>query len=141
VFQDVIADALASGNRIRFRAAGTSMLPTIRDGDLITIAPVAPNEIVAGDVLLCRHGDRLFAHRLVAVTRQGPERMLELRGDCNTDADAIVSERAIVAKVIDVSRNGRVIPLAGWRARVRHRLRTASARVTHTMARVLPPSR
>ena len=65
LFGAVIAEALTTGTVVRFSAEGTSMYPTIRDGEVITIAAVAPDEVVRGDVLLCRHDKRVLAHRVV----------------------------------------------------------------------------
>ena len=66
---------------VRFRAEGLSMYPAIRHGELITVGPVAADQVVRGDVLLCRHSTRVLAHRVVAMTGYGSERVLQLRGD------------------------------------------------------------
>ena len=90
IFNAVIDDALANGTSVRFRAEGSSMYPTIRDGESITVAAVSTNDIVRGDVLLSRHGTRLLAHRVVGVTTRGRERLFELRGDGKAACDAPV---------------------------------------------------
>ena len=79
VFGAVIEQALTTGLVVRFSAEGTSMHPTIRHGDVITISPVSAHDVVRGDVLLCRHNKRMLAHRLVAVTSHGAERFFHLR--------------------------------------------------------------
>ena len=81
LFGAVIEKALTAGTTVRFRAEGTSMYPTIRDGEAITIAAVSTNDVVRGDVLLCRHEKRMVAHRVVSVGRRGTDRFFELRGD------------------------------------------------------------
>jgi signal peptidase I len=128
IFSAVIGHALASGTPVQFRAEGDSMYPTIRDGEAITVAPVSPASIVRGDVVLFRHGRRLLAHRVVGVTMSGNERIFELRGDAKGAGDGSISANAIVGKVIEVRRKGRVIPLCGARARVRRRVRSALSR-------------
>ena len=40
LFRALIEEALTAGTVVRFRAEGTSMHPTIRNGEAITIAPV-----------------------------------------------------------------------------------------------------
>src|SRR6267142_5626900 len=92
----VIDEALMNGTVVRFRAEGTSMYPTIRDGEAIMIAAVSIGEIVRGDVLLCRHGKRVLAHRVVHVTRRGTDRFFELRGDAKAACDPPVGASAIV---------------------------------------------
>lgn len=113
---------------VRFRAEGLSMYPTIRHGELITLGPFAADEVVRGDVLLCRHSTRLLAHRVVAVTGHGSERVFLLRGDAKRDCDAPVAVSDVIGKVLSVCRNGRAIRLCGRAARLRHKARFAASR-------------
>src|SRR5438132_4971993 len=111
LFSAVIEDALATGTLVRFRAEGTSMYPTIRDGEAITIAPISVDAVVPGDVLLCRHDTRLLAHRVVGVTTRDIGLFFELRGDSKASSDAPVGADAVVGRVIGVRRNDRMVPL------------------------------
>ena len=128
LFADAMHEALTSGALVRFRAEGTSMYPTIRDGEVVTIAPVACGEIVRGDVLVCRHCERFLTHRVVAVTGRDPDRVFHLRGDAKAACDAPVAAVNVVGRVISVDRNGRVIPMSGRAARLRHRARATASR-------------
>ena len=127
LFTAVIEEALATGATVRFRAHGTSMSPTIRDGETISIAAVSPDEVVRGDVLLCRHDKRVLAHRVVGVTAHGAGRVFELRGDAKAGRDTPVGADDVVGQVIAVQRNGRRVGLCGRGARLRHTARTASS--------------
>ena len=128
LFRTLIEEALTAGTAVRFSAEGTSMHPTIRHGDVITISPVSAHDVVRGDVLLCRHNKRMLAHRLVAVTSHGAERFFHLRGDGKAGCDAPVGADAVIGRVIAVRRNGRATPLGGRAARLRHRAwRSASS--------------
>jgi signal peptidase I len=104
------------------------MYPTIRDGEAVTVAPIRPASVVRGDVVLFRHGRRVLAHRVVAVTGCGSERVFELRGDAKAAADGCFDASAIVGKVVNVRRGRRLIPLCGARARARRRMRSALSR-------------
>jgi hypothetical protein len=128
LFTAVIEKALTTGTTVRFRAEGTSMYPTIRDGEAISIAAVSRDEIVHGDVLLCRHDKRVLAHRVVGVTANGTGRVFELRGDAKAACDAPVGADDVVGRVIAVRRNGRLVRLCGRGARLRHVSRTAASR-------------
>jgi hypothetical protein len=134
IFGALIEDALTSGAMVRFRAEGISMYPTIRDGETITVAAVAADAVGRGDILLCRHGARLLAHRVVRVTAAAGDRVFELRGDAKSSCDAPVGAGAVVGKVIDVRRNGRVIPLCGPAAHMRRAARTAASRIRTLIA-------
>jgi hypothetical protein len=128
LFRALVEEALAAGTVVRFRAEGTSMHPTIRDGDVITIAPVSSGDVVRGDVLLCRRDARMLAHRLVAVTTRGAERRFHFRGDAVAGCDAPVGADALVGKVISVCRYGRAAPFGGRGARLRHTARRLASR-------------
>ena len=128
IFVAVVDEALKAGIHVRFSAEGDSMYPTIRDGEAITIAAVSTDEVVRGDVLLCRHGKRLLAHRVVGVTTRGADRFYGLRGDAKAACDAPVGTDALVGKVISVCRNGRRVSLCGPVARLRYRARAAASR-------------
>ena len=116
------------GMSVRFRAEGLSMYPAIRHGELIIVGPIAGDQVVRGDVLLCRHKTRVLAHRVVAVTGHGNERVLQLRGDAKRACDAPVAVGDVIGKVLSVCRNGHAIPLCGRAARLRHRARLAASR-------------
>ena len=62
---ELAAELLASGHSLRLRAFGTSMLPSIWPGDILTIEPKAEQEIVAGDIVLVTRQNRFFIHRLI----------------------------------------------------------------------------
>jgi signal peptidase I len=128
IFIAVIDDALTSGTIVRFRAEGASMYPTIRDGETITVVAVSPDAVVRGDVLLCRHGTRVLAHRVVSVAANGGERLFQLKGDAKIECDALVGARAIVGAIVDVRRNGRLIPLRGRASHMRRAVRSAASR-------------
>jgi hypothetical protein len=127
-FSSVVGEALALGMIVRFRAEGGSMRPTIRDGEMITVASVEVDAIVHGDVLLCRQGDRVLAHRLVAVTSVGEDRSFHLRGDATRGRDAPVDARDIVGRVISVARRNREIRLSGRGPWLRRAARCAASR-------------
>ncbi|HJZ71043.1 MAG TPA: S24/S26 family peptidase [Vicinamibacterales bacterium] len=122
--------ALASGTLVRFRAEGSSMHPTIRDGEVITAAPVSSADVVRGDVLLCRHAGRVLAHRLVAIAGDRDRRRFELRGDSQRAPGVSVGAADIVARIVAVRRRGRTITLPGGRLLHRARLMAAWTRRT-----------
>ena len=129
LFCAVIERVLTAGSIVRFRAEGTSMYPTIRDGEAIAIAAVSTSDVVRGDVLLCRHKNRMVAHRVVSVATRGTERFFELRGDSNASCDTPIGADAVVGRIIGVLRNGRLVRLCGRAARLRHSVRIVASRV------------
>ena len=52
LFVGLMRELLERGCNVRFRAAGTSMHPAIRDGEVVTVAPAFGDAFAVGDVLL-----------------------------------------------------------------------------------------
>lgn len=114
-FGEVCLALLREGQSVRFRAAGLSMAPSIRDGDWITVAPLT-TAVRRGDVLLYRTGGRLTAHRVIGRVR-GSEQLLRLRGDAPGWEEERVAFRDVLGHVVDVERNGRKVAARGALAR------------------------
>ncbi len=109
-FGDLSAELLSLGFGVRFRAPGTSMHPTIRHGDLITVEPVAPSNLKRGDIILYRLQNGFIAHRLVNIEeRNGCGLTFFLRGDASTTCDAPVKPAQVLGKVVCLERSHRRI--------------------------------
>jgi hypothetical protein len=125
-FEEVCVALLAEGRSIRFRAAGLSMEPSIREGDLITVAPLA-GQVRRGDVLLYRAGQRLLAHRVVGRVR-GDDGLLRMRGDAPGWEEEHVSLADVLGRIEGIERDGRMVsppgPLARRAATLARRART-----------------
>ena len=109
-FGDLSAELLSLGFGVRFRAPGTSMHPTIRHGDVITIEPVAPSKLNRGDIILYHLQNGFIAHRLVNIEeRNGSGLTFTLRGDASTTCDAPVRPAQVLGKIVRVERGHRRI--------------------------------
>jgi hypothetical protein len=118
-FGDLSAELLSLGFGVRFRAPGTSMHPTIRHGDLITVEPVASSKLKRGDIILCRLQNGFIAHRLVNIEeRNGCGLTFTLRGDASTTCDAPVKPAQVLGKIVRVERGHRRIDPYSRRVRL-----------------------
>ncbi|HXH05841.1 MAG TPA: S24/S26 family peptidase, partial [Vicinamibacterales bacterium] len=99
-FARLVASLLASGRAVRFRAEGDSMAPAIEDGDDVIVAPVA--DPAPGDILLCRSGDRLVVHRLIASEGSDGARRFILQGDAVPRPDPPVDRADVLGRVVGV---------------------------------------
>jgi len=89
---------------LRLAVYGSSMVPTIFPGEVVTVHRVAASEVQCGDVVLYARGGRVFAHRVV---RKGgtPGRMAWVtRGDALSENDPLVSERELLGNVTTIVR-------------------------------------
>ncbi len=60
-----IGKVLADRDRVAFRAQGTCMYPTVRPGDVLQLQSRTVEEIVVGDIAVCRRPGYLFGHRTI----------------------------------------------------------------------------
>ena len=103
---DVIADLLARGHSVRFRATGHSMHPIIRCDDYLLVEPRA--RITRGDVVLMLAERGLTAHRVIDVANG----MVTTRGDNAPGPDPTIETARILGVVTHAERNGRMRPIA-----------------------------
>ena len=62
---ELATEVLRSGGAIRLQALGTSMLPSVWPGDLLSIEPAPGKDMVPGDIVLVARDARFFVHRLI----------------------------------------------------------------------------
>jgi signal peptidase I len=108
MFVELLKAVLGRGAHFRFQANGSSMLPFIRDGDLITISPT-PIRLHLGDVVAFVHQDnnRLTVHRVIQLNRYG----YQIQGDNVSGSDGYVSHAHILGRITHVDRHGQHIRL------------------------------
>ena len=143
-FTQVCIDLLRSGKRVRFRAPGYSMYPTILNGDEITVEPIKADAIRVGDIILYQDQENLIAHRVAkidikkdinndaqssarglprrshahSVTKTGSQSFIILRGDARPACDDPVPAEHILGKVVLIDTNGRSINPYGFKAKL-----------------------
>jgi signal peptidase I len=150
LFFDLTSEVLRNGHRMRFRAEGKSMHPTIRDGEAITVEPVTPFDVKTGDIILYRSGRGVKAHRVLAIEGGRGQRSainprssihdprslplrprysFLLRGDASSSCDDPVEPQQILGKVVSVERYGRRIILTSTKAKLVHNARVFAFRI------------
>lgn len=102
---DLLQAVVEKGTSFRFRASGRSMLPAIRDGDVLTISPAAPGEPRVGQVTACRipASGILLVHRVI---RRKSNRAL-IKADRGGEVDGWVPDTDLLGVVTHVERDGR----------------------------------
>jgi signal peptidase I len=98
----LIADLLARGHAVRFRAAGASMNPIIRGEDYLHVAPLT-TPVRRGDVVLTIANRGLTAHRVIALNGES----LVTRGDNAPADDAPVDRDRVLGVVTHAECDGR----------------------------------
>ncbi|MFH2219772.1 MAG: S24/S26 family peptidase [Pseudomonadota bacterium] len=106
-FVDLLQTVLEKGMRFRFQASGFSMSPFIKNGDVVTVYPLAECSPVIGDVVafIRQNAGKLVVHRLV---REKNGSYL-IHGDNTPGSDGLVGKSNILGCVKQVERNGKKV--------------------------------
>lgn len=115
-FHLLTSELIAGGYGLRFQALGRSMLPTIQDGDIVHVRPVAGDMLKIGDIVLLRTGEQFKAHRIIRKRGQ----FYITRGDAGVDIDGEIRCDQILGRVIakESVSSRRLVRLDGMRARL-----------------------
>jgi signal peptidase I len=92
---------------VRLRLMGTSMVPSILPGDLVTIQHVSFEEISPGEVILFSREGGFGVHRVVAKAGSPQEPCLITRGDRLRHNDPLLPSSALLGRVECIERHGR----------------------------------
>ena len=88
--------------QVRLRVFGTSMVPSVLPGDLISVQRANLSEISPGEIILYLRDDRLFVHRVVARAGDEDNPRLITRGDRLTYNDPLVSSSELLGRVTSI---------------------------------------
>jgi hypothetical protein len=119
----LFAEIVARCGKAKFKAQGTSMLPSIWPGDTLLVEREGVSGLTAGDIAVYLRCGRLFAHRVLRVAPDRPARIVT-RGDALEEDDPPVLAREIVGRVAAVVPGPR---LAYRFRRLRAALKSAAA--------------
>ena len=118
-FNDLLEELFGKRHSVRFTASGSSMHPTIRDGESITVTPLGDAPIRTGDVVLYRRGRAAIAHRVVRIQPStGPVAAYLLRGDATWACDPPVTRGQLLGRVIAAERFGHPIRIDAMNPRL-----------------------
>jgi hypothetical protein len=104
---ELAAEVLGSGGTIRLQALGTSMLPSVWPGDVLSIEHAPAKDMVPGDVVLVARDGRFFVHRLIE--KDNPHWIT--RGDSLPQSDPPLAEAQVLGRVSLIHRKtGDIVP-------------------------------
>jgi signal peptidase I len=110
-----LATEVARGvGEVQLKLTGTSMVPAVWPGDVVTVRRLNPSEFRTGQIVLYRRENSLTAHRIVGAARGA----LILQGDSLPGVDPPVGDSQVVGEVVAIDREGRPVSLKQtWRHR------------------------
>jgi hypothetical protein len=75
---------LAAGRQTQFRPRGSSMVPLIYSGQLVTVAPITdPKLIAGGDIVFCKVRGNFYVHKVEGWTQAKGFQIGNNRGHIN----------------------------------------------------------
>jgi hypothetical protein len=104
---ELAAEVLRSSGRLRLRANGTSMLPAVWPGDILSLRGHRVADALPGDIVLFERAGRLVAHRVVERTICQDEMQWVTRGDSLGSNDPPVSIHELLGRVTAIERGSR----------------------------------
>lgn len=107
---DLVGEVVQTFGHARLRVTGTSMVPAVRPGDLLSIERATLNEISQGEIVLFAREDRLFAHRVVEKANGPHELHLITCGDRLLQNDPPVSATELFGRVTSIQRGKQILP-------------------------------
>lgn len=118
-FTLLAGELVSAGCSLRFVAHGSSMQPYIQDGDEVLVVPVGFREIRLGDVILARRTQGgAVAHRVIKKHVQGEQPAVTLQGDNASTPDGVIPVEAVIGRVSETCRGGKIIRAGSARAKL-----------------------
>jgi Peptidase S24-like len=127
LFDGFARELIADGCGFRFLAKGRSMLPTIRDGEILEVRPAAAQALCPGDIVLLNSDGEFKVHRIIR--RHGDR--FTTRGDAGGEADGEVARDSILGLVVakQAMATNRRVRLHGVGSRLRFWLHERKRRI------------
>ena len=114
-FAALSRELIETSARLRFRAHGRSMLPTIRCGDILTIEKADATELRIGDIVMIRTAaGSILVHRLI----KRKANTLTTCGDALYAHDESIPNDQLIGIVRAIEHNGREKPTSKIRDRL-----------------------
>src|ERR1017187_3020778 len=111
VKRNLVADVARSFGQVRLKVTGTSMLPSVWPGDILTVSRCSCGDLNPGQIVLCFRDEALVAHRLI---RKSGNRIVT-RGDSLYNYDRPFREEELLGRVVTIVRDGRQVePTPSW---------------------------
>ena len=81
---------------------GRSMLPTIREGDLVFIVPASTKEVQVGQIIVYHRGEMCIIHRVIEKIVSDNLVLLKTKGDNNPVPDPVLVSDSMLNGVVVV---------------------------------------
>jgi signal peptidase len=105
-------EVLQSTGKLRLQVTGSSMLPSLWPGDVLTLESISAQPLLPGEIVLFQREDQLVIHRVSRLLSSMGHTEAVTRGDCIADEDAPIAASDVLGRVIEVYRGHNPIPIS-----------------------------
>src|SRR3989338_6115618 len=91
-------------NKFLLRVTGTSMIPVLQSGDIVSYKKTSFRKCRVNDIILAKKKGKMFTHRIVYKN----DEYLITKGDSNPTSDGKVDPKQIIGKVYQIKRSGQI---------------------------------
>lgn len=105
---ELAQEVLSEFGQLRLRVTGSSMLPAVLPGDVLSFKTCPVESLALGSIVLLRRDGRLYAHRLLALTAEG----LLTQGDSMPQPDPPTPLDDFLGVLVGQQRAGREIAVS-----------------------------
>lgn len=109
--RSMAAEVLQASGVLRLGVTGSSMLPTLWPGDIVTLVAMT-HEPQVGEIVLFRRCDQFVIHRVIQVAPSAGPSQITTRGDCMNDEDSMIAASDVLGRVTMVQRGSREFSVA-----------------------------
>ena len=99
-----------AGKSSLMRVSGNSMHPFIKDGSIITVSHISPEEVRIGDIGVFKLPDRLCVHRIIGLTNEKGDSFFLEKGDNFFNVNQVSIEK-FIGKVVSIKSDEEIINL------------------------------
>ena len=97
--------------KIYLRLSGFSMFPFLKDGDVALIKKVEISALKTGDVIVFKLDQKMIAHRLMEIKKNGEHYEITTKGDTSKNNDPKFTELNYVGKITSFNRKEKNIKI------------------------------
>jgi signal peptidase len=109
------AEVLQSNGVLRLGVTGSSMLPALWPGDVVTIAVLAEEPRI-GEIILFQRSDQFVIHRVIRVASGARQSQIITRGDSMSDRDNPIEASEVLGRVVAIQRGPHEFPVVTKRS-------------------------
>lgn len=113
--RSMAAEILQASGMLHLRVTGSSMLPALWPGDIVTLQSVINTQVGVGEVVLFQRDNQFVIHRVSRIP-SFQENLIITCGDSMADEDAPVGTSELMGRVIGVRRDEKPMPVSSKRS-------------------------